>query len=441
VELMPREGEPIGQVESLAELTQAMAAGEVDTLIILDCNPVLTAPADLEFATALEQVPFRAQMSYFFDETAQRCHWHIPSLHELESWGDVRAYDGTATILQPLIAPLYGGHDSLELLALLAGNEAQTAYDLVRGSWEGIYGELDDPEHANFEQFWRTALHDGIVAGSTFPSLDVQVQMTEVPLPPVATEGIELNFRPDSTVWDGRFARNAWLQELPKHLTLLTWDNALLISPANAGRLGVTSGELVEVSFRERTIRAAIWITPGHADEAVTLHLGYGAEGVDSSTTPSGFNAYALRTSDALWFGSGVTIRPLGESYTLASTQQHDTLAGRDLVRAATLEHFLEDPQFAKRSHSVAANTENGATGTGTEEEGPPPSFYPEFAYEDNAWAMEIDLTACIGCNACTIACEIENNIPVVGKEGVLNGRLRANLCARWARPFTTTKG
>ncbi len=416
--------EPVSHLQSLRELSEAMAAGDVNTLIILESNPVLTAPVDFAFADALEQVEFSVQLSYFYDETARRCDWHIPSLHELESWGDARAYDGTATILQPLIAPLYGGRNPLELMALLNASTTQSAYDLVRAFWESYYGELPDPPQANAELFWRTALHDGIVAGSAFAPLDLQPQPFE--LPPVAAPSgeLELNFRPDSTVWDGRFARNAWLQELPKHLTLLTWDNALLISPATAEQLGIATEDLVEVTLQDRTIEAAAWVLPGHADGSVTLSLGYGQPSQELVGDARGFNAYALRTSDAFWVGAGVQLRPLGRTYSLASTQSHAGLAGRDLVRAASLAHFLEEPDFAARGSDAALALGADATGSGAEQgEGPPPSLYPEFPYEGNAWAMEIDLTACIGCNACTIACEVENNIPVVGKEGVRNGR------------------
>jgi molybdopterin-containing oxidoreductase family iron-sulfur binding subunit len=262
-------------------------------------------------------------------------------------------------------------------------------------------------------------LHDGIVADSAYAPVEVQLGMSDLPAPAPATEGVELNFRPDPTVWDGQFSNNLWLQELPKHLSLLTWDNALLISPATAERLGVASQTMVDVTLQDRTLSVAAWIMPGHADDAVTIYLGYGRDWEEKASQGLGFNGYTLRRSDAFWTGTGVELRATGESYSLASTQDHNTMAGRDLVRVATLEHFLEEPNFAAESHGPAAEGEE----VGEHGEERLPSLYPQYEYNENAWGMQIDLTACIGCNACTIACQIENNIPIVGKEGVLNGR------------------
>ncbi len=410
----PVEVEPIVQLESLRALADVMAAGEVDTLVMIGCNPALTAPVDLGFADALAQVKFRVQMSLYYDETSVLCDWHLPTLHELESWSDARTYDGTATILQPLIAPLFDGKGAHELLALLSGSETFDAYTIVRGFWDQYYSGLETPPQEDAELFWRTALHDGIVPDSASVPVEVQLQVGDLPAPTASTEGLELNFRPDPTVWDGQYANNLMLQELPKQLTLLTWDNALLLSPATAERLGVATNDMVEASFQGRTLQVAAWIMPGHADDAATLHLGYGRSWEEKASQGLGFNAYTLRTSDAFWFGAGAEVRLTGESYKLASIQDHHSMEGRDLVRVATLEHFLEEPNFAAESHGEA----EGAQG-----EGKPPSLYPAYEYEGNAWGMQIDLTACIGCNACTIACQIENNIPVVGKEGVLNSR------------------
>ncbi|MCC6456972.1 MAG: TAT-variant-translocated molybdopterin oxidoreductase [Caldilineaceae bacterium] len=418
--IAPVEVEAVTELESLRTLTEAMTAGDVDTLVIIDCNPVLTAPVDFAFAEAMGQVEFCAQMSFYLDETSEFCHWHIPGVHELESWSDARSYDGTATIIQPLIAPLFQGRSAHEMLAALVGGETRSPYEIVRSYWHGYYAELDSPPQEDVELFWRTALHDGIVAGSASAPLDLRIQATALPAPTVGSGELELNFRPDPTVWDGRFTNNLWLQELPKQLTLLTWDNALLLSPATAERLGIASHDRVQVTFRERVLEAAAWIMPGHADESATIHLGYGRSWEGKASEELGFNAYALRTSDAFWFGSGASIQSSGGRYPLASIQEHDSLAGRDLVRAGTLAHFQEDPNFARGGHGPA----EGGTGTGVEAQaGSSPSLYPEYEYEGNAWGMSIDLNACIGCNACTIACQIENNIPIVGKEGVLNGR------------------
>jgi Fe-S-cluster-containing dehydrogenase component len=422
--IAPVEVQPVAQLESLRALSDAMAAGDVNTLVMIDCNPVLTAPVDFAFAEGLSQVEFCVQMSLHFDETSAYCHWHIPGVHELESWSDGRAYDGTATIIQPLIAPLFQGRSAHEMLAALTGGESRSVYEIVRSTWNGYYNELDSPPQEDAELFWHTALHDGIVPGSAFASLDLAIQATELPAPTTGTGELELNFRPDPNIWDGRFTNNLWLQELPKQLTLLTWDNALLLSPATAERLGIASADTVEVGFRDRALEAAAWIMPGHADEAATLYLGYGRSWEGKASEDLGFNAYALRTADAFWFGAAAVIRKIGGRYPLASIQEHDTLAGRDLLRVGTLAQFQENPTFAKDSHTTAVEVQDSGTGTGVEhEEGPAPSLYPEYEYDGNAWGMEIDLNACIGCNACTIACQIENNIPIVGKEGVLNGR------------------
>jgi len=403
----PIETEPVLEIESLRQLTQAMAAGKVEMLVIANSNPVLGAPADLGFAPALEKVPLSVQLSFYDDETSDLCDWHLPGLHELESWTDSRAYEGTTTILQPMIAPLFDGISIHTLLAVITGDPVTDPYTIVRAYWDAYYAALPSPSQPNDELFWRTSLHDGFVQGTASPVVDLPLQLNNLPAPVTISEGLELNFRPDTTIWDGQFSNNLWLQELPKHLTLLTWDNALLISPATAEQLGVASYDLVEVTFEGRTLNVAVWIMPGHADNAMTITLGYGRTWKEKVSEGIGFNAYLLRTTDAFWFGAGAEVRKTGQQYRLASVQDSNSMQGRDLVREATLERFQAEPNFA----------------TEGEPEGKPPTFFPAYPYEGYAWGMEIDLTACIGCNACTIACEVENNIPVVGKAGVLNSR------------------
>lgn len=389
-----------GQLDSLRALTADMAAGRVDTLIILGGNPVLTAPADLGFAAALDTVRLRIGLGQYEDETAARCTWHIPETHTLEQWGDLRAHDGTATILQPLIAPLYNGKSTHELLAALLGTPGRSAHTIVREYWQGRAG-------GDFNRFWRTALDAGIIADTAAatrtPSLRADFA-ARLPAPTAASTGLELIIRRDPTIWDGRFANNAWLQELPKPLMKLTWDNAAFVSPATAARLGVATEDLVELRLGERAVRAPIWVLPGHADESVTVTLGYGRTRAGSVGTGLGFDAYALRTADSPGFGEGLAVRPLGERYTLASTQIHFSMEGRALARTGTLAQFQADPAFLK-------------------EETDRPSLYPEYRYTENAWAMSIDINSCIGCNACAVACQSENNIPVVGKAEVLNSR------------------
>ncbi|MCB0187304.1 MAG: 4Fe-4S dicluster domain-containing protein, partial [Caldilineaceae bacterium] len=271
-----------------------------------------------------------------------------------------------------------------------------------------------NPPEGDFERFWRTALHDGVVAGTTFSPVEVTLtsdwatalQQGTAVSSDASSDTLEIIFRPDSTIGDGRFVNNGWLQELPKQLSTLTWDNAALLSPATAARLGLNAQDVVLLEFAGRSVGAPIWILPGHADNSVTLHLGYGRTWNSAADEPLGFNAYALRTTDARWFGSGLTIRKTGDSYPLATTQNHFLMEGRDLVRMATLAEYTANPEHFETGH------------------GEPATLYPGYSYENgHAWGMTIDLTACIGCNACTIACQVENNIPTVGKEGVRNGR------------------
>ncbi len=425
----PVAAQPVDHIESLRALVRDMEAGLVDVLVILEGNPVFTAPADLHFGERLTKVGLRVHLGLYEDETSALCHWHGPAAHYLESWGDVRAYDGTVSILQPLIAPLYNGKSAHELLAGMLGQPDRSGHDIVQEYWKRRRPGKD------FDRFWRTALHDGVVAGTALPPrrLSLRKGVAHPAAPAAAQEGrpadapareaqgMEIAFRPDPAVFDGQFANNGWLQELPKPLTKLTWDNAALISPATAERLGVshrvgtTGGEhgrifadVIELTYRGRRLRAAAWILPGHADGCVTIHLGYGRTRAGKVGTGTGFNAYALRTSAAPWQDSGLEIRKTGEQYLLACTQFHHAMEGRDLVRVGTREEYRRNPRFAQEAA-----------------EEPPASLtlYPGFGYDGYAWGMAIDLNACIGCGACVVACQAENNIPIVGKDQVTRGR------------------
>jgi molybdopterin-containing oxidoreductase family iron-sulfur binding subunit len=401
----PAAAQPVDHLVSLRALVQDMTAGRVEMLVILGGNPVYTAPADMDVATALTKVPFKVHLGLYADETSARCHWHIPETHELESWGDARAYDGTVSLLQPLIAPLYKGKSMYELLAVLLGQPEQSGREIVREYWQSQHQGTD------FDQFWRTALRNGLIAETAFPPQEVSLRtdwLTEAPTPLPAAPGLEVIFQPDPTMWDGRFANNGWLQELPKPITKLTWDNAALLSQATAQRLGLQNEAVVELRLQGRMVRAPVWIVPGHADEVVTVHLGYGRWRTGRVGSGTGFNAYALRTSDIFWLGQGLEIHPTGERHPLATTQQHHSMEGRHLVRAGTFQQYLEQPQFAQLMG-----------------EAPPPqeTLYPPHPYESYAWGMAIDLSTCLGCNACVLACQAENNIPIVGKTEVRRGR------------------
>ncbi|HEV3122168.1 MAG TPA: 4Fe-4S dicluster domain-containing protein, partial [Isosphaeraceae bacterium] len=401
--------------DSLSTLVHDMQAGAVDTLLILGGNPAYNAPADLEFAQAISRVKLRIHLGLHEDETSALCHWHIPEAHALESWSDARAFDGTKSIIQPLIAPLYGGKTAHELVAAMLGQTNRSSYEIVREFWQGqnLPGE--------FEKTWRTALHKGIVEGTALPhkplefSLD-RAKLAETPAaeaPAGKTTGsLEIVFKPDPTVGDGRFANNGWLQELPKPLTKLTWENAALLSKATADQLGLASEDVVELWYRGRMVRAPIWITPGHADQSVTVHIGHGRTRAGRVGTGIGFSAYALRTSIAPSFDNGLVIRKTGQRTRLATTQHHQLMEGREPVRTGTLEHF-----------QTSANLLEEASGEGREPHGHETLYPPEHKYEGYAWGMAINLNTCIGCNACMAACQAENNIPVVGKEQVLRGR------------------
>jgi molybdopterin-containing oxidoreductase family iron-sulfur binding subunit len=419
---------PMNQTASLRDLVRDMEANRVQVLIILGGNPAYTAPPDLDFAGHLVKSNFNVHLSLYDDETSALCHWHIPQAHYLESWSDVRAFDGTATILQPLIAPLYGGRTAHEVLAAVGGNPGRSSYENVRDYWRSkLIGK-------DFEAVWRSALHDGVVAGTAFAPKRVQIKAVgsfEAPVSDAVLgakaqaadqeNSLEFLLRCDPTILDGSFANNGWLQELPKPLTKIAWDNAVLMSPATAEKLGVsyqigsTGGErgtihvdVVEMEHQERRLRGPAWILPGHADDCVTLHLGYGRTRAGRVGTNLGFNANALFTSFGGLQGKGLRLRKTGERYPLACTQFHHMMEGRHLLRAGTLEEYRKNPNFV---HEMAGKEEHGQ------------SLYPGFKYDGHAWGMSIDVNACIGCNACVAACEAENNGPVVGKKEVMRGR------------------
>jgi molybdopterin-containing oxidoreductase family iron-sulfur binding subunit len=407
----PIDGNPINQTESLKELVADMNGGKVDLLIILGGNPAYDAPADLNFAEAMTsgKVPLRVHYGLYQNETAELCQWHVNATHELESWGDARAYDGTASIIQPLIAPLYNGKSAIEFVALLSGQADATGYDLTRANWQKQHTGAD------FEQFWRKSLHDGWIEGTAFTPKSISAKSAAAGSASNALDDkqIELNIRRDPTIYDGQFSNSGWLQELPKPMTKLTWDNAVLIGPKLAERLQIKVEDVVELELNGKKIQGPVWIQPGHPDNSVTIFLGYGRKRAGRVGTAQGFDAYALRTSANPWIATGVQIRKTGATYKLASTQgmqSMDTPDGghRPLVRETTLEEYRKEPNFAK------------------EEETPYElSLYKPYPYkeEDYAWGMTIDLNSCVGCNNCMIACQSENNIAVVGKEQTVIGR------------------
>jgi molybdopterin-containing oxidoreductase family iron-sulfur binding subunit len=426
---------------ALRELTEEMRSGAVEMLFVLGCNPAYTAPVDLDFADTLlklsgkkndkqQHAAVTVHHGLYQDETAERCQWHLPETHFLETWSDARAYDGTVSIVQPLIAPLFGGKSAHEVLEIFIEGTRRLSYEIVRAYWAAHRPKGDD----SFEQLWQRSLNNGVMEGTRLPAKQVTIRdgwAKDAPAakPDAAGPGnlAEIVFRPDPTILDGRFANNGWLQELPKPLSRLAWDNAAFISPATAEKLrirpatlGFNGGEhgqsevdVVQVAYGGHTERLPVWILPGHADDSVTVHLGYGrtrAGKVGNAEGPGG-NAYKLRRSDAPWVGADVGLTRTGERYTLACVQAHHNMEGRRLVRAAGHDEFEKDPHFA-------ADPEPEKIGR------MPLTLYgDQWQFPRYKWGMAIDLSSCTGCGACVVACQAENNIPVVGKEQVTRGR------------------
>src|ERR1700731_4138015 len=338
----PVDANPVNQAESMKDLVADMRGGRVDLLVILGGNPAYDAPADLDFADLLKsnKVSLRVHLGLYQNETADLSHWHINQTHELEAWGDARAYDGTVSIIQPLIAPLYNGKSAHEFVALLSGQADATGYDLVRGYWQ------KQPSGGDFEAFWRKSLHDGWIEGTAFTTKQVSTKANKLPLETNLDEtAFELNIRRDPTIYDGQFSNNGWLQELPKPMTKLTWDNAVLISPKMAARLQIKTEDVVELELNGRKGPGPVWIQAGHPDNSVTVFVGYGRRRAGRVGTAQGFDAYSLRTTAAPWFATGLQIRKTGETYKLASTQGYQTMdtpdgGHRPLVRETTLEEY-----------------------------------------------------------------------------------------------------
>jgi MoCo/4Fe-4S cofactor protein with predicted Tat translocation signal len=396
----PVEADPVDQLASLASLVTDMRAAKVDTLLILGGNPAFDAPADFGFTDALQKVAFRARLGLHDDETSQYCQWHVNEAHELEAWADARAFDGTVTILQPLIEPLYGGKSPLEVLSAALGQPAAKGLDLLKAYWRKQHPE-------GFDAFFRKSLHDGFVEGSALPAKTLRPKANIRPPVPAmaAAAGLEVVFRPDPGIFDGRFANNGWLQEVPKPLTKLTWDNAAHMSPATAQMLGAKNEDIVEIAVAGAALAAPVWILPGQPDGVVTLHFGHGRTRAGRVGNGTGVNAYLVRPAAGLWVAPGDGRKAAG-THALATTQHHFNMEGRHLVRTGTFEEYRRDPEFARRVEEVPAI-----------------SMYPGFKYDHHAWGLAVNLSSCTGCNACVVACQSENNIPTIGKDQVRRGR------------------
>ncbi|MEP7124086.1 MAG: TAT-variant-translocated molybdopterin oxidoreductase [Byssovorax sp.] len=388
----------------VVELARAMRAGEVDTLLILGGNPVYDAPADSHFAAALGQVKRSIHLATHVDDTGARATWHLNRAHALESWGDLRAEEGTASIVQPLIAPIFGGRTDCEVIDLLLGR-GRKAHELVRATWQSGVAALD------FDKTFRRALHDGLWAGSASPAEEARPRLHEVAAAikalPAPSEGVEITFSSDPHVLDGRFANNGWLQELPCPMHKLTWGNAAAISPAMAREHGLADGDIVTLAASGAEIRIPVLIAPGQAERSIALTLGYGRTHVGRVGTGVGVDVTPLRASTAFNVVTGVTLTKTGEHVELARTQEHFAMEGRNLAREGTAGEFTREPEFAKEAP----------------EHPPLLSLWKERTHDGHAWGLNIDLNTCIGCNACVTACQAENNIPIVGAEGVAGTR------------------
>jgi len=442
-------------MSSLASLVSAMKAGAVQTLVVLGGNPVFDAPADLDFASAMAKVPHSIALGHTVDETSSKTEWHIPRAHYLESWGDARAVGGTLSVVQPLILPLFGGRTPIEVLGLMVGGqldsrmvgppappENRSGYDIVQETWKPILGE------AEFDRKWNRVLHDGFLSGSELP--EVVPNLIAQPLAQLARligggagatapggsrSGLEVVFLPSPSLHDGRFANDGWLQELPDPLTKLTWDNPALVSPKTAESLKLANEDWVRLDYAGRSLELPVSLLPGMTDGVVALTLGYGRSHAGRIGSRVGFDTFTVRSSKAPGFDSGASLTKLARTYPLSATQEHGSMEGRPVVRESTLTELqsklaagakrAETPQGAG-SHEAARPEGKEVPGAlGVFEEDPHHfSLWKEHVYDQgHQWGMTIDLNACIGCNACMVACQSENNVPVVGKIQVAKGR------------------
>jgi molybdopterin-containing oxidoreductase family iron-sulfur binding subunit len=416
---------PSDQIADMRSLVADLNAGKVDWLVLLNTNPIYNAPADLHFADAFNNAKTVVHLGSHLDETGLISHWHIPAAHALEMWSDARSYDGTVSIVQPMIDPLYGGKSAHEVLQALLDNPLLSGYAAVRQTWQGTI-------KGDFEAGWRKVLHDGWIADTAFETKGGGEAAFKGQVPaPTPKEAFEVIFRPDPNVYDGRWSNVGWLQELPKPVTNLSWDNAAIVSAATLTKLGVEEDDIVEITVGSGKVNAPVIVAPGHPDNSVTVYLGYGRQ-VGRVAGGAGFNAYLIRPAYAP-FNTVGSIKKVDGKWGIAITKSHyqdkrgadaaggvhvgdgnnslegnEALGPRGIIRYATLDEYKQNPGFANEGHET--------TNMGT-------SMFPNWTYKDNAWGMSIDMNSCVGCNACIVSCYAENNIPVVGKQQVRIGR------------------
>ena len=420
-----------GDIASLRDLVKDIDSGKVNLLVFVGTNPMFNAPADLAFdEDRMKKVDLRVHFGPYVDETAKYCHWHIPESNYLEAWSDVRCADGTISIVQPLIAPLYVTKSAHELLGPFADTPSATGYETVQGYWKTQHAGAD------FDVWWRRSLHSGFMenTGGSLKPVSAKGAAAGPTSAPANAGEVEILFRPDPNILDGRFANNGWLQELPKPITMLTWENAALVSFALAERLKIVSGDFVDIESNGRkltTIRDGkessgipIWITAGLPDNSVVLYTGYGHEKYGRNGSGAGWNSYSIRTSSAPDIATGKISKSSEASHLFAAVHIHHNIEGRGQIRTATVEEFLKNPGYAHNAEEYGEEPKRNETFFIHAQEN-------EHKYQQNpetntlgyAWGMSIDMNSCIGCNTCMAACQAENNIPVVGREEVVRGR------------------
>lgn len=404
------------QQKSLADLVDAMRAGTVESLLVFGSNPIYDSPVDLAFRDALRKVTWTVHLGVYADETSSVCTWHVPEAHFLESWGDAWSLDGTISLIQPLIAPLHEGRSIHDLMNVLLETPRRSAYETVRDYWRGVRGS------EGFETLWQQSLHDGVVPETALPVVQATMRtealaevsrlLSVTSVSPKVGEIHTAVVRPHPTLWDGRFANNGWLQELPQPFSTLTWSNVASIAPADAAAQQLHSGDVVEVTYKNKSLRVPIWILPGQAVGVMTLQMGGGRTEAGRLGSNVGYNVFKLRSTHDPWKLTDLHVRKTGDKQRLPATQQHFLMEGRELVKVGTWQQYQDRPQHPEfmghESTSAEQNSFYAPSPTGTAEQ---------------QWGMSIDLGSCIGCNACVIACQSENNIPIVGSMQVSLGR------------------
>jgi molybdopterin-containing oxidoreductase family iron-sulfur binding subunit len=460
-------------VDGIRSLVQRMNGGEVDVLLILGGNPVYDAPVDLDFADALANVGTTVHLAQYDNETSRACDWHVNEAHYLEAWGDGRAWDGTICLQQPLILPLWNGKSAIEVLARLAGDEAVEGYDLVRRAWSA---PLRAPQYdvassawvggmtnTAPEKAWRTAVHDGLLPDTAWPAENVSANAAQNATVPVGHDAMQVVFRTDPKTYDGRYANNGWLQELPEPITKVAWDNPAWVSVTDAKDHGWKNGDVLKITVDGRSLEVAAMLTPGQAPGTVILTLGQGRTAAGRIGSRVGFNAYALRATGAQGAAYKAEVTKTGQTHALATTSEHHLIdptklenngsgwvaeyglnkrTGKKpgdegyLIKQSSFDDYLKNPnfanddahadlklqlydaplaeQFAERAERLKAEHPE-AVEAGWE-------VVAQFN-DRHAWGMTIDMTACTGCSACVVACQSENNIPVVGKDQVIMSR------------------